>query len=118
MTDAVAHPQLLAKHRQSVTPSSEETAEDSHRYERALAALNDYPCGGQKAAGDWLGQADVAAALHVNVSMASKGMKYNWGPSSFSGDLRPLYKTLIPKYRMMIYSGDTDACIPFWGTDE
>ena len=29
-----------------------------------------------------------------------------------SGDLRPLYAKLIPKYRMLIYSGDTDGCVP------
>ena len=45
-------------------------------------------------------------------------MGYTWGPSDFSGDLRPLYAELIQKYRMMIYSGDTDACVPFWGTSE
>jgi hypothetical protein len=27
-----------------------------------------------------------------------------------SGDLRPLYKRLAQKYRMLIYSGDVDAC--------
>ena len=25
---------------------------------------------------------------------------------------------LARKYRMLIYSGDTDACVPTWGTDE
>ena len=34
------------------------------------------------------------------------------------GDLRPLYKQLATKYRMWIYSGDTDACVPYWGTEE
>ena len=31
-------------------------------------------------------------------------MKYNWGPFNVSGDLRPLYKELASKYRMLIYS--------------
>ena len=34
------------------------------------------------------------------------------GPMEISGDLRPLYAKLIPKYRMLIYSGDTDGCVP------
>ena len=45
-------------------------------------------------------------------------MTYNWGPSAFSGDLRPLYKDLAASYRLLIYSGDTDGCVPTWGTDE
>jgi hypothetical protein len=37
---------------------------------------------------------------------------------SNAGDLLPLYARLIKKYRMLIYSGDVDACIPYWGTEE
>jgi len=29
-----------------------------------------------------------------------------------------VYKRLAQKYRIMIYSGDTDACIPFEGSQE
>jgi carboxypeptidase C (cathepsin A) len=43
-------------------------------------------------------------------------MRYNKGPMDFSGNLLPLYDTLLRKYRMLIYSGDTDACVPTWGT--
>jgi hypothetical protein len=25
---------------------------------------------------------------------------------------------LLARYRMLIYSGDTDACVPYWGTEE
>ena len=78
--------------------------------------LNDYPCGGMSAASKWLAQKSVAEALHVKTG--TKGMKYNWGPFQVSGDLRPLYKSLAQKYRILIYSGDTDACIPYWGTEE
>jgi hypothetical protein len=69
-------------------------------------ALNDYPCGGDAAASAWLGQDAVAKALHVKTAGS---MRYNKGPDDFSGNLLPLYQELIPKYRMLIYSGDTDA---------
>ena len=29
-----------------------------------------------------------------------------------------MYAKLIPKYRMLIYSGDSDACVPYWGTEQ
>lgn len=79
-------------------------------------ALNDYPCGGERAASAWLAQSDVQAALHVKSDRG--GMSYHKGPMNISGDLRPLYKKLISKYRMLIYSGDTDACVPYWGSQE
>lgn len=78
--------------------------------------LNDYVCGGQHKAEQWLNQADVAKALHVKQN--TRGMIYQKGPMEISGDLRPLYQKLIKKYRMLIYSGDTDGCVPEWGTEE
>lgn len=79
-------------------------------------ALNDYTCGSERASSAWLKQQNVANALHVK--LGTKGMHYTWGPSEVSGDLRPLYKSLASKYRMLIYSGDTDGCVPEWGTEE
>jgi hypothetical protein len=78
---------------------------------RVGAALNDYACVGD-AVGNWLSQPEVVKALHVESGAGKTGMKYTWGPSSYSGDLRPMYKRLIAKYRFLIYSGDTDACVP------
>jgi carboxypeptidase C (cathepsin A) len=76
-------------------------------------ALNDYPCGGAKAMDIWLSRTDVIDALHVKAN--TTGMRY--GPRN-RGDLRPLYKTLAEKYRLLIYSGDVDGCVPFIGTQE
>tara|TARA_B110000208_G_scaffold14306_1_gene17371 strand:+ start:82 stop:1770 length:1689 start_codon:yes stop_codon:yes gene_type:complete len=85
-----------------------------HRANDAVAgALNDYPCGGQKAMDLWLARPDVVKALHVKTN--TSGMAY--GPRD-RDDLRPLYKTLAQKYRVMIYSGDVDGCVPFVGTQE
>ena len=33
-------------------------------------------------------------------------------------NLLPLYEELIAKYRILIYSGDVDACVPYWGSEE
>jgi carboxypeptidase C (cathepsin A) len=79
-------------------------------------AVNDYVCGRDRASALWLSQPSVQEALHVK--SGTVGMKYTWGPKNISGDLRPLYKELVQKYRMLIYSGDTDACVPYWGTEE
>jgi len=35
-----------------------------------------------------------------------------------AGDLRPLYAKLIPKHRILIYSGNVDACVPTWGSEQ
>ena len=32
-------------------------------------------------------------------------------------NLLPLYSELINKYQILIYSGDTDACVPYVGTE-
>ena len=40
-------------------------------------ALNDYPCGGDKAVSQWLSQSSVADALHVKPG--TRGMNYTWG---------------------------------------
>merc|ERR1712232_1277074 len=78
------------------------------------AGLNDYPCGGDRAVRRWLNTDGVAEALHVKSGVG--GMHYKKGPMSFSGNLLPLYASLMKKYKMLIYSGDTDACVPTWGT--
>ena len=43
-------------------------------------ALNDYPCGGESTASEWLAQPDVVKALHVKAD--GGGMTYQKGKSS------------------------------------
>jgi hypothetical protein len=65
-------------------------------------ALNDWTCGGEDGMRAWLGQVQVQQALHV-AGHADSTMRYH----STVADLRPVYRRLARKYRMMIYSGDT-----------
>jgi len=76
-------------------------------------AVNDYSCGGGAMMSVWLALPAVQQALHVKVGTA--GMRYT---TRDRDDLRPLYKTLASKYRLLIYSGDSDGCVPFVGTEE
>lgn len=68
-------------------------------------ALNDYVCGAMKVMGQWLSQSSVQSALHV-----SKQGNQNYFRTA--ADLRPLYKELAQKYKLVIYSGSVDACVP------
>ena len=48
----------------------------------------------------WLSHPDVQSALHVSAH-SDNSMRYH----STVDDLRPVYKRLAQKYRMLIYSG-------------
>ena len=76
------------------------------------AALNDYQCGSEAGMDAWLADPSVVAALHVKADTV--GMHYQ----KTATDLLPLYSELIEKYQMLIYAGDTDACVPYVGTEE
>eukprot|EP00054_Salpingoeca_dolichothecata_P015795 m.91549 g.91549 ORF g.91549 m.91549 type:complete len:465 (-) comp21661_c0_seq1:64-1458(-) len=74
-------------------------------------ALNDYVCGAQRAMEQWLDRSDVQEAIHVS---KQGHMQYR----ETAPDLRPLYKELANKYRILIYSGSVDGCVPFVGSEE
>lgn len=74
-------------------------------------ALNDYTCGAMTAMDTWLATPSVIEALHVKAD--TKGMTYR----KTVDDLRPLYSDLINKHQILIYSGDTDGCVPYVGTE-
>ena len=74
-------------------------------------ALNDYTCGAETAMDQWLAEPSVIDALHVKAG--TSGMTYK----KTATDLRPLYAQLIEKHQILIYSGDTDACVPYVGTE-
>jgi hypothetical protein len=35
-----------------------------------------------------------------------------------AGDITELYRKLVQKYRVVIFSGDVDACVPYWGSEK
>ena len=68
--------------------------------------------------GVWLAQPEVIKALHVeNDGTHRYPGACAYGPRT-AADLRPLYKIIAQKYKLMIFSGDTDACVPTVGTEE
>lgn len=78
--------------------------------ETRAGQLNDYACGSETRMEKWLASKAVQAALHVTTSGK---MHYD----ANVGDLRPLYKKLVAKYKILIYSGNVDACVPTWGSE-
>lgn len=74
-------------------------------------ALNDYECGASEAMDAWLAEPSVVEALHVTAG--TPGMRYQ----KTAADLRPLYSELVQKHRILIYAGDTDACVPHVGAE-
>lgn len=71
-------------------------------------------CGGREEAQPaWNALPASAAAMNMMKGFdPTNKLNYTRGPA---GDLRPLYKVLATKYRILIFSGDADACVPFTG---
>jgi carboxypeptidase C (cathepsin A) len=75
-------------------------------------ALNDYECGAETAMDAYLADSRVIEALHVKAD--TPGMTYK----KTASNLLPLYSELIDRYQILIYSGDTDGCVPYVGTEQ
>jgi len=107
-----AKPRLSDAHKLMAQKSITVETEDSFRVSAGYgAALNDYLCGAETAMDAWLDEPSVQAALHVTAD--TPGMRYD----KTATDLRPLYSELIEQYQVLIYSGDTDGCVPYVGTE-
>ena len=106
------HGAIRAKLRESAVEVSGRAA--ALRPHPALSgALNDFACGGQNAMDVWLGLESVQKALHVN-GHPQNSMRYE----KTAGDITSTYVKLMKKYQLLIYSGDVDACVPYWGTEK
>lgn len=78
-----------------------------------MGGLNDYPCGGSTVMAQYLNFKSVQDAIHVKTDVPH--FKFNY--TSTVKNLLPDYPGFISKYRVLIYSGNVDACIPWVGTE-
>ena len=65
----------------------------------------------------WNALPSAATAMHME-PFHGNHLSYTTTRSGPGSDLRPLYATLARKYRMLIFSGDADVCVPYTGSAE
>jgi len=80
----------------------------------ALAKLNGgyrWDCGGDES--DWISRPDVRKALHLEAYQpGASGFHYKLsGPAAAT-----LYPELLKEIKLLVFSGDADACVPYIGT--
>ena len=77
-----------------------------------------YMCGTGEAAVTWANRADVRSALHMKTesfygrpwsTQAGAGMSY----TTYTGSSFDLYPRILQHFRVTIYNGDVDACVPY-----
>jgi len=73
-----------------------------------------WSCGRDSAAEKWLERPDTIKALHLE---GIHGSPFNYS-FEFSPSVVPIYKDLVDRLRILIYSGDTDSCVPTAATEE
>ncbi|XP_065842576.1 uncharacterized protein [Oscarella lobularis] len=87
---------------------------------RRLRDLGFTECGAPGGLLKYMNQPDVRAAIHVE-SAAELGDWKFCAKLNYTGNVDSLlgvYPDLIAKYRVLIYSGDVDACVPYTGSEE
>jgi len=77
------------------------------------------PCINVTASTDYFGRADVRAALHVSPKanewdVCSQVVHYE----QYARTVAPIYESLVPNHRVLVYSGDVDSCVPFPSTQD
>eukprot|EP00041_Stephanoeca_diplocostata_P019528 m.422526 g.422526 ORF g.422526 m.422526 type:complete len:489 (-) comp21329_c0_seq1:490-1956(-) len=70
-------------------------------------------CGGLDDLSNFLSRTDVRQALHLDAPNPSRFDYSSSGPASIT-----LYPHLVTKMRVLIYNGDSDACVPYKGNEE
>eukprot|EP00039_Didymoeca_costata_P018291 m.332918 g.332918 ORF g.332918 m.332918 type:complete len:482 (+) comp17029_c0_seq1:2130-3575(+) len=90
-----------------------------HRYGAArqeLLALSggyDWECGGMDALRAYFARPDVQKAMHLGAVQPSQFDYSTSGPASVT-----LYPFLVKNLHVLIYNGDSDACVPYKGNEE
>jgi len=78
-----------------------------------LSGGYDWSCGGMDAMGTFFRRSDVQQALHLGKVQPSRFDYRSSGPASVT-----LYPKFVKKLRVLIYNGDSDACVPYKGNEE
>jgi len=88
---------------------------EPHKTRETLIDMNGgYPWDCMSKASNWIVREDVRKALHLDLEPGASQFSYaNHGPAS-----QTLYPELAKKIRILIYSGDADACIPITSTED
>ena len=73
-----------------------------------LSGGYDWSCGGMDAMHQFFLRPDVQTAMHLGKPGRSKFNYRSSGPASVT-----LYPELVTKLRVLIYNGDSDACVPY-----
>ena len=88
--------------------------QEGRRVLDAMQGGYDWSCGGMAAEANYMLRADVQKALHLTKGAGVSSFNYySSGPASVT-----LYPHLIGKIRVLIYNGDSDACVPYKGNEE
>jgi serine carboxypeptidase-like clade 2 len=75
-------------------------------------------CGVDRSMSAWLATPEVIEALHVKSPKGTEKNNLHYTGGYRDGDLRSLYKELAEQYRLWIYNGQEDGCIPYTGAEE
>jgi len=75
-------------------------------------------CGVDRSMMEWLSMPEVIEALHMTGPKGTEQNNLHYTGGYRGGDLRSLYKELALTYRLWIYNGQEDGCIPYTGAEE
>jgi len=81
---------------------------------QARPGTQQWYCGADAAMAAWLNDPAVQKAIHVTTDVPN----FNFNYSRTEPNLLPRYPDLASNYRMLIYSGNADACVPTPGSEQ